>query len=385
MRILINAVAVKVAGSKSVCINFLRSLEAVGEVHEYYVFLPNDVDYEIFGNKKYLHVKFIPLSIVKPSFRYYIDHIYLRRQVKKIRPDVIFSMGNIALPIKRVPQLLLFHISHPAYPESIYWERIGWRSRLHFKLVVREIVRKFKYATSIAVQTNCIKKRLSDLFELEEKLHVIPNAVSLDALSIDNRTFGASVVKRDGVKTFRFLCLSRYYEHKNIEVFIPLSTLIKERKLNYKITVTIEPWQHKKAAEFLMKVKELHLDDVVENLGPVKMSEVPTLYQEADALILPTLLESFSGTYIEAASYRKPVFTSDFDFAHEVCGDSAIYFNPVDPLAILLKMQLIEDDAFMDKKVNLAVENLKRFPDWQLVTELYLKELDRIAIRKNKR
>lgn len=379
MRIFINAVAIKAAGSKSVCINFLRSLETMGKGHKYYVFLPSGVGYEELEDKDYLNLQFIPLVIIKPIFRYFIDHIYLKRQVRKIHPDVIFSMGNIALPIKNPPQLLLFHIPHPAYPESLYWKRLDWMSRLHFKLVVREIRKKFKYATSIAVQTNCIKHRLLGLFNLEVELKVIPNAVSLNAKDINEKRFGANGSKANGGNVFKFLCLSRYYEHKNLEVFIPLAALIKEKRLDYKIIVTIEENQHRKAARFLTRIKALNLTDVIENIGPVKMNDVPSVYLDADALILPTLLESFSGTYIESAYYQRPVFTSDIDFAHEICGDSAIYFNPYDPSDILLKMQKIEDSVLMGKMIRNATENLKKYPDWLCISKLYLEEMERIT------
>lgn len=385
MRIFINAVALKVAGAKSVCINFLQSLEMAGEVHEYFVFLPKGVGYETLRKKSYLKLRFIPQSITSPMFRYFVDNIYLRRQVKKIHPDVVFSMGNIALPIEGVPQLLLFHNAYAAYPASIYWKRIGWEPRLHYGLMVREVKKRFKYATSIAVQTNCINTRLSNLFGVGAKIKVIPNAVSLNALKTNENSSYSTRRDKAGIRGFKFLCLSRYYEHKNLEVFIPLAALIKEKKLDYKITVTIEENQHRKAARFLRKIKSLNLTDVIENIGPVKMIDVPSVYLDADALILPTLLESFSGTYIESAYYHRPVFTSDIDFAHEICGTSAIYFDPLDPSDILLKMRKIEDSFLMKDLVRGASENLKKFPDWPSVTRLYLQEIERISTLKSNR
>jgi hypothetical protein len=49
------------------------------------------------------------------------------------------------------------------------------------------------------------------------------------------------------------------------------------------------------------------------------MSDVPKWYKATQALLLPTLLESFSGTYIEAMHFERPIFTSNLDFAKEVC------------------------------------------------------------------
>ena len=58
------------------------------------------------------------------------------------------------------------------------------------------------------------------------------------------------------------------------------------------------------------------------------------LYAGVDAVVLPSLLESFSGVYVEAMALGVPIITSDRDFAHVVCGDAAIYVDPTDPGAI---------------------------------------------------
>lgn len=47
-------------------------------------------------------------------------------------------------------------------------------------------------------------------------------------------------------------------------------------------------------------------------------------------MFLPTLLECFSASYAEAMVMKKPILTSDLGFAHTVCNDAAIYFNPDD-------------------------------------------------------
>ena len=45
-------------------------------------------------------------------------------------------------------------------------------------------------------------------------------------------------------------------------------------------------------------------------------------------MFLPTLLECFSASYAEAMVMKKPILTSDLGFAHTVCKDAAIYFDP---------------------------------------------------------
>jgi len=45
-------------------------------------------------------------------------------------------------------------------------------------------------------------------------------------------------------------------------------------------------------------------------------------------------MECFSASYPEAMFMQKPILTSDLDFAHSICGDAAVYFDPLDPVSI---------------------------------------------------
>jgi len=51
-------------------------------------------------------------------------------------------------------------------------------------------------------------------------------------------------------------------------------------------------------------------------------------------LLMPSLIETVGLPYLEAMHFGRPIPTSDLDFAHDVCGDAASYFDPWDPDAI---------------------------------------------------
>jgi glycosyltransferase involved in cell wall biosynthesis len=74
------------------------------------------------------------------------------------------------------------------------------------------------------------------------------------------------------------------------------------------------------------------------NLGKIKIDDGASLYQECDALFLPTLLECFSASYAEAMVMHKPILTSNLGFSHTVCGDAAIYFDPMNPKDMAAKI-----------------------------------------------
>ena len=70
------------------------------------------------------------------------------------------------------------------------------------------------------------------------------------------------------------------------------------------------------------------------NLGRLRPEEAGLALHTADALFMPTLVETFGSTYLEAMAAHKPILTSNRDFANYLCGDLALYFDPMDPVSI---------------------------------------------------
>lgn len=65
-------------------------------------------------------------------------------------------------------------------------------------------------------------------------------------------------------------------------------------------------------------------------LGRVDVSECPHLYEQADVMLMPSLMECFTATYPEAMRMEVPIVTTDLEFAHGLCGDAACYYNALD-------------------------------------------------------
>ena len=74
-------------------------------------------------------------------------------------------------------------------------------------------------------------------------------------------------------------------------------------------------------------------------LGRVSDEELVRLYNQAVCFIFPSLYEGFGLPPIEAMSCGCPVLVSDIPVLHEVCGDTATYFDPYNPYAIRKAIQ----------------------------------------------
>lgn len=109
-------------------------------------------------------------------------------------------------------------------------------------------------------------------------------------------------------------------------------------------------------------------------LGRVSDEQLLSLYHQADCFIFPSIYEGFGLPPIEAMQCGCPVLASDIPVLHEVCGDAAEYFNPLDVNDIRKTIQTYLRD--LDKKKPAMRErgykNIRRF-SWQASAQLLIR------------
>ncbi|MCC5613456.1 glycosyltransferase, partial [Nostoc sp. CHAB 5834] len=213
--------------------------------------------------------------------------------------------------------------------------------------------------------TETIRNRIKRLYPNLPAINLFPNAYT----QLDNQLFyRLPFTKQAGIHYL--ICLSRYYPHKNIEVLVDVARLICEKNLPYRILITIEAEQHRKAARLLENIKNEDLGDILINIGTVPPTSIASLHKQVDALILPTLLESFSATYVDAMHFGLPVFTSSRDFSREICDECAYYFDPLSADDILRVVENgFENHALMMEKTTQGQLRSLKMPDWRSVTQ----------------
>lgn len=308
------------------------------------------------------------ISFVNSSFwsnKYLIPFastLYLPYLISKYKCDIILNLSDVPIKNKSSSkQIFLFDWAYAVYPDSPAW---SLSSALEYIIRKTKVFMFKRYIHSIKLllaQTDDIAIRLRSIYNTN-KIDIIPNAVSVESYS------EGSDKNFDLPQGYKFLCLSKYYSHKNLEVFIPVAKRIKKLRLNYKIIITINCEESKKAKKLLDSIKLHELDEIIFNIGSVRKDEVPSLYKQTDALLLPTLLESFSGTYVEAMFHCKPILTSRLSFAKAVCGDAAHYFDPFDEVEIVDCMrEICENASLRYALVKSGEKRLSEMPTWEEV------------------
>ena len=200
------------------------------------------------------------------------------------------------------------HAKHPIFKLLYVRTNILLRKLIHFIFLIPN--------NKILVQTEVVKKRLGQNLQfVKDKIFVLPN--SLPSLVLNNK------IKKFPLKEKSFLRIlipSSYYPHKNFDSISFLSRYKFPFKL--KIFFTLRRNQLPKNYN-LFKLKNVEIIFT----GQLNLDELSNAYLNTDIVLLPSILECFSSVYQEASFFERPFITPDTDFAREVLGDTAYFYD----------------------------------------------------------
>jgi glycosyltransferase involved in cell wall biosynthesis len=329
-----------------------------------YVIAPTGAGFE--GLTKHANITLLP---VPSSFSYSwltklkCNYRDFPKWAKRLKIDKVVSLGNVAFPIKGMPHLLYIQLPHLVYHESTAWKQMDTKSFLKNSLMDQYVAFHMRNATSFAVQTEVMKQRLIARFKVPEDVHILPNAPVEDG-SAAIRPFQAP----EGDAPWRLLFLSKYYPHKGFEILPELGAIIKEQNIPVQISLTINKDESTGAAKVLKAIKEAGLTDIIQNIGNVRLDDVGKVVCDHHGVFLPSLMESFSGAYAEAIHYQRPLFTSHYDFATELLGDAAFYFDPLKAQNIAdVIANTIKDKDIVAEKLAHMKDLRDTMPDWKMI------------------
>jgi glycosyltransferase involved in cell wall biosynthesis len=114
-------------------------------------------------------------------------------------------------------------------------------------------------------------------------------------------------------------------------------------------------------------------------LGEISHKKVGQVLNDCDAVLFPSLLETYGIPYYEAMYFSKPLIVSDLDFARDACGDAAIYFDPLNAVSIVEAMRKMVFGVELGKNVkNNYKAKLDKIPTWEEFVDFFHQEVTSI-------
>ncbi|MBD2626149.1 glycosyltransferase family 4 protein [Trichormus variabilis] len=147
-----------------------------------------------------------------------------------------------------------------------------------------------------------------------------------------------------------FLYIGRQDPYKNIQRLISSFAALPNRN-DYELWLA-GPYDKRYSLLLEKQLEELQITHLVKFLNYVPYDELPTIINQALALVFPSLWEGFGLPVLEAMACGTPVITSNISSLPEVAGDAAILINPYNVGEITAAMQAIINDSEMRKQLS---------------------------------
>lgn len=368
--------------------NLVKHLQILDKENEYVLFVRND--FSASGAWQVARGKW---KVVKADIRWHSlkEQLVMPKILEKEKPDLVhFPYFNVPIFYNK-PFIVTIHdliINHfptgraTTLPWPLYHiKRLGYKTALNHAI---------KNSQKIIAVSEATKGEIVDHFGVNsDKIAVTYESGELATSHEPQATSHKLLAKKPYL-----LYVGNAHPHKNLERLLEafkkilrykdMKILSAEKKKSPNILVS-QPARPAggypnislilvgKEDYFYMRLKkrvgEMGLSEKVVFYGEAADGELRQLYQNAKALILPSLMEGFGLPALEAMGQGCLVLASDIPAFREVCGDSAIYFDPLDINAIAEKIkQVCYHDLNHDNRIKEGLRRAKMF-SWQKMAQ----------------
>lgn len=270
------------------------------------------------------------------------EQFYLPTQLKS---RLLWSPGNTG-PLSIGRQVLTLHdaasLDHPEWFERkfAFW----------YNVLLPRLVRKVRAVITVS---NFSKERIVRLTGVEpDRVHVIPNGVEPRFRPVDPNTV-QQVRKKFKLEHPYILYVGSLEPRKNLKILLEAWGL---GRFDGATLAVVGAGGHLFAQTQLGSMPE-----GVRLLGRVEDEALPALYSGASGFVYPSIYEGFGLPPLEAMACGTPVAVSDIPVHRELCGSTAVYFDPFIPeqlssrLELLLRLDKPSRAAYLEGGLHRAV------------------------------
>jgi glycosyltransferase involved in cell wall biosynthesis len=339
MRIAIDAVGIRGHGGAAVLCELLHWLPIVRPEWEWHAFLFDRKLREFDDPSVSERMKLEQIELLPDNGRQRLRWINRRlpARLRELGVDALFSLANLSPIQSVVPQVAFCHQPNAFWTTGVPFHKFYKRARLWF--MRRQILLGARASRAVIVQTDGMRGQIEQIEpRLAGNIHVIPSGYRTPAAAPQVR---ATV--RDAVESAshpRLIFISHPSEHKNHLALVRATFEIAVDEPNVQLLLTIDRDRtgDPRYSEFVQQIEReasrLGIAGRIVWLGCLTPDEVDFALRSADVMVFPSLTESFGLGLVEAMAAGCPVAAADRPYAHDVCGNAAVYFDPNDPGSI---------------------------------------------------
>jgi glycosyltransferase involved in cell wall biosynthesis len=370
-RIIIAAQNVLGAGAKVIAQSLLPALCRELAGHAVLVLLPDTREYRALdlGTVQRRYFRVSASGIRNDLARLWQLHMTLPRLIGTYGADIWLTLADLGPITSACRHVIFLHQPLLVYDRRELNGSGGW-GRLKRRFMISHFGRSARRAHCVVVQTSVMAQRVQRRYAVpEERIAIVAQPVPRTAERVDPPASLAGASAR-----FKLLFLAQYYPHKNHSILPAVCAELRKRGLAGQVHffLTLDADEAAVVAHRLIR----ECAGMATNLGVLSRPQVYAALRHAAALFLPTLVESYGLIYLEAMACRTPILTSERDFSRRMCGDLAVYFDPLDAISIADAIERLVQSGASRLDEAAVAENLSKFPsDWPDVASRFVRHM----------
>jgi glycosyltransferase involved in cell wall biosynthesis len=195
--------------------------------------------------------------------------------------------------------------------------------------------RSLRLADAVVINSKSLQSEIDRYLEVDHsKLRLIYEAVDHDLFKPADPVQARARVARHGVNRPFLLFVSSLWPYKNCDGLLEAWAQARHQLGGRQLAIVGGGRDEKYKAELRALVSRLGIGDDVVFVGGVPLEETAVFYNAADALVYPSLNETFGLPLLEAMACGCPVVTSNVSAMPEIAGDAALLCDPHEPASI---------------------------------------------------
>lgn len=316
-------------------------------------------------------------SLGKKSVITGVSHYSLAEQwklpgiLRKEKLDLVhFPHFNVPILYNRPFVVTIHDLTHTIFPGR---KKSHFFHRLAYHMVFNAAVMKSKKIIAVSQST---KSQILDHFGVNpDKITVVYEGFNETYKMIDKDAAFAQVSNRFAINKPYILYVGVWRRYKNLPLLAKAFDKLVDKGQNLELVLvgSKDPYY----PEIEQQVFSIKNKERLKAVGRVSDEELNLLQNGAKLFVLPSLMEGFGLTALEAAATGTPIACSDIPTLREILGQGAEYFDPnnLENMIDVLN-NLLNNDKRLEELANLALSRSKHF-SWkdaaQKTLEVYTK------------
>jgi glycosyltransferase involved in cell wall biosynthesis len=353
MRIIINAISANTGGIVTYTSNLIELISR--ENTKATVYVPRTFNVKQFNNPNVV-VKKVPVKrFFGPVHRFIWEQFFWRKIVKDSGAEILYSSANYGILFPPIEQVLL--VQGEIYLNPVYREKVLPKLPIgeRFSAFLRRNLMLLSARHSIATI-------FPSKIALQAALDYDPNIATtsfVNYLGVGNRFTVTNKQRfwRQGGQ-LQLLYVSVFYPHKDPVTLAEATRLLNNKGLKTKTLITMEssdfdPWPS--SNHELMELQSERYADCV-SIGRIEHHQLTKALRSYDAFVFPSMAETFGFPMVEAMRSGIPLIVSDIPIHHEICGDTALYFELSNPKDLAKRIMELDENPGLRESLTLRAK-----------------------------